>query len=236
MQRCLAFLMVLAASLAPLARADGHAPLHWLLIEAQLLPEDCEAPQACLGDAVHLLRNYLALTPDQVVYLTTLIDSHSTIREQGRTGAPPIDATGANIDLILALHDHPMADKTLLLRKHPGVFFDRTKLDAQEHTAGFADYVLEHLDKIGLKVLSEEELELTPGRPSLAMRVSQGSESAGCRVPFSVSISITEEVVMVRNPSQKMTAGIFATSARENLANTNHTLRHALEEAVDKLA
>jgi len=234
-RRLLSFICLVLAALSAQVRPINAQDLHWLFVEAKLLPHDCEKPQDCVGHAVHLLRNYMALTPDQVLYLSQLIDQHSSIRALADGEHTVFDTSANNIDLVVALHGHSMAEKPPLLHKHPGVYFDRTKLDANEMSAGFADHLLERLAETGLKVLTEEELETTPGRPTLAMRVSAFRESAGCVTPYSVSLSISEETVLVRDPSKKMSGTIWSGSAKQNLSNSNHTIRHALEEAVAKL-
>ena len=82
--------------------------------------------------------------------------------------------------------------------------------------------------------LSKEEWQATPGRPQLKVRYSARKESEGCIIPFSVSISVIEEAVLVRDADLKVSATVWAKTVRQNLANRNYTIQSALREAVEQ--
>ena len=125
-----------------------------------------------------------------------------------------------------------MAEKLAPLVNHPGVHFDSTALDADPLTAGFAGHIRTSLSQAGVRFLSKEEMEATPGRPRLSIRFQPRSESEGCIMPFSVSLSVSEETVMARNPAIKLSGTAFAATAKENLANRNYSPESALHEVV----
>ena len=83
--------------------------------------------------------------------------------------------------------------------------------------------------------LTKEEMEMTPGRPTLTVNFSPRRESEGCIIPYSVSMAIKEEVVMVRDTTIKLSGNAWAGSVRENLANRNFTPTSALNEVLQKL-
>ena len=98
----------------------------------------------------------------------------------------------------------------------------------------FVLHVQDMLKELGIKELTKEEIAKVPGSATLNVRFSAQKESAGCITPFSVSFSVTEEVVMVRNPSVKLKTSIWSASSKENLANRNYKPFNALEDAVAK--
>lgn len=207
---------------------------NWLLLEAHDIPAHCAEPLACLDQGELILRNLIHMPAAERQVLLQALNSLSVIRGiPAEDGQAPVGLDPQ--DMIEILHPMPKADKLATLIDHPGVYFDSTRLDAGLQTAEFSNWIREELTKAGIPLLTEEERDATPGRPTLSVRYSPRSESAGCIIPFSISISITEETVMVRNPALKVTGTTWAKTARQNLANTNYSLNSALQEVISAL-
>lgn len=221
----LVFAILLWGATATQAKAQG-----WILLEARDVPDQCTRPVSCIDRSTLVMRNLLNMTSaDRNVLLQTL-NQMSTIR-----GLPEDLGNSAVIvpeSMIPVLHPLPKAEQLAPLMGHPGVYFDPKSLDANEATAGFSGMIISQLSAAGVRFLSQEERENTPGRPTLSVRFSARTESAGCIIPFSVSMSITEETVMVRNPALKMSGAAWSRTVRQNLANLNYTPTNALNEAI----
>jgi len=204
----------------------------WLFVETHSIPGQCSQPVSCLNKADLLQRNILFVPIEEQLALLQFLNQISAIRgvDTGLDG----HATVSYNDITAQLHSVPPGEKLAALIKHPGVYFDSEKLDADPATASFATYVRTHLTQLGVRFLTEEERDETPGRPTLSVRFTARTESAGCIIPFSLSMSISEETVMVRNPGIKTSGSAWAGSAKENLANANYTPESALKEVVEK--
>ena len=202
-----------------------------LLVDVHEMPIDCPTPADCINAASPLMTNILSLSNDESSVLQRILNSSAIVRGLPRDITSGLCAPPPQEDF----HDLPKAERLAPLIKHPGVFFDSAKLDGNEATANFSKEVREVLERIGLKQLSKEELEETPGRPTLSVSFSPRRESEGCIIPFSVAISIREEVVMVRDTSIKLAGSAWAGSVKEDLANRNFTPYSALNKVLQKL-
>ena len=202
----------------------------WLMIEARAIPSSCSDPIACIPQSRTLIRNLISLGRTDAAALLRNLNALSTIR-----GIPDTAAGISNATLVPLLAAQPMAEDLAPLVGLPGIHFDAGKLDEDPLTAGFAEHVRSQLAQAGIRLLTADELEEVPGRPTLSLRFAKRTESAGCIIPFSVSLSIREEVVMVRDPARKIGTTIWSSLVRENLANDNYTPGHALDEAIKRL-
>lgn len=223
-------LMALGLALLPShARAEN-----WLLIEARDIPAQCRKPLECIDQSTLAQRTMLYIPRQERRTLLLTLNRLSAIR--GIPSEGPKQTVVAQQDMIAILHPLPKSQKLDTLINHPGVFFDSTKLDADIQTTEFSSVVRRELGNVGVRFLTEDEWQATPGRPTLSVRLTPRSESEGCIIPFSVSLSISEEAVMVRNPSLKVTGSTWSGMAKQNLANNNYTPLSALREVVATLA
>lgn len=221
----------MAATLSLLSALPQMAPAqHWLLIETRDLPGQCSRPLSCIDRSTLALRNLVAVSAGERDMLLRTLNGLSTIR-----GLPEETTNQSMIlpeTMIATLHPLPKAANLDALIGHPGVFFDPTTLDADEATAGFSAFVISQLTAAGVPLLSQDEMDNTPGRPQLSVRFSPRTESAGCIIPFSVSMAVSEETVMVRNPTLKTSGSAWSGLVKENLANRNYSPMSALQELV----
>ena len=226
--RGIAFALPLYAALAwltPQAEAQNM-----LFLEARDLPGDCANAVNCLDRSTVALRNILTLTPTERATLLHTLNEVSTRRglpDQMCTAPEPTPES-----LVPLLHSLPIADKSERLVDHPGVYFDASSIAEAGETAGFSETIIARLRAGGVRLLTEEARDATPGRPTLTLRFYARRESAGCIIPFSVSMALKEETVLVRNPALKVSGTIWSRSAREDLTNLHFTPMIALEEAL----
>ena len=202
----------------------------WVMVETRELPSSCADPMNCDDPSRLLFRNFLSLRNSEKSTFSQLLNSMSTIR-----GVPDdVTLPACRKTVEKAAHPPPVATKPELLAGHPGVYFDSTRIDGMDIAAGFSGEVRERLAAAGVTFLTEEEWQATPGRPALSLNFSARKESAGCIIPFSVSLSIKEEVLLVRNTGLKTTTSIWAGSVRQNLTSTNYQPANALDDLVVK--
>lgn len=184
-----------------------------------------------MGQSQLALRNLIHLPRSERNVLLQVLNSAASIR--GLPEELPTQSNMSTDSMIPVLHPIPKAEKLAPLINHPGVYFDPTTLDSNVETGNFSPYIRQELTKVGVRFLTKEEWENTPGRPVLSVRFSKRAESAGCIIPFSVSLSISEETAMVRNPSIKINGNAWSGVVKENLANLNFTPMSALVKIVD---
>lgn len=201
----------------------------WLLVETRKVPNRCDHPLICLPQSELASRNLLKLTRKNQSSFFGFLKSVSSI-----SGIPDAAVAGLHPPEPEILHELVLAPKLGPLINHPGMYFDSQKLDDVEATAAFSSHLRKRLKALGVNFLTKEEWENTPGKPTLSIRYTARLESAGCIVPFSVSMTLKEEVVLVRDPSQKINATIWSYSRRQNLANTNYGPDNSLREIVAK--
>lgn len=207
-------------------------PVDWVMIETRLVPQTCSKPLECMPKSSLVLRNMAFLEPTETRELTLFLNRIATIRGISDVMIDSLNYSQA--PLVERFHKVALSEKSAFLRHHPGVYFESTKLDETPETEAFSDYVRTNLLAAGVPLLSKEEHDKTPGRPKLTIRYSKHRESAGCIIPFSLTLSITEEVVLVRSPGLKTTTTIWSGTVRENLANRNYSLTSGIRELVDK--
>lgn len=233
---------ILALGLATVSLDSSQAQAEsWLLIETRSVPNQCERPLECVARSTLLTRNMAFLTPSDRDTVTGFLNQIATIRgipdDLVHAAEPqPIAGQLTAGQITQVLQPIPRAEKLAPLVGHPGAFFDTKTLDDAEVTEGFSAYVITELQRAGFRFLTREEMEQTPGRPKLSLRFTPRRESAGCIIPFSISLSISEEVVMVRNPALKLSGSAWAKTVKENLANRNYAPRNSLEEVVSAFA
>lgn len=202
----------------------------WVMVETRELPSSCTDPMNCDDPSRLLLRNFLSLRNSEKSTFSQLLNSMSTIR-----GVPDDVTLPACRQMVeKAAHPPPVATKPELLAGHPGVYFDSTRIDGIEVSAAFSGALRERLGAAGVKFLTEEEWQDTPGRPTLSLSYSVRKESAGCIIPFSISLQIKEEVLLVRDVSLKTNAPIWSGLVRQNLTNTHYMPENALDEIIVK--
>ena len=103
-----------------------------------------------------------------------------------------------------------MSDKLLALVGLEGVHIDVSGMKNPFNYGGtFGDDVQTAISKrfneAGLKLLTEEEMELTPGKPEMNVYFSHSNPETGCQFKFFAGLSQT--MLLTRNHTVKLKAG-----------------------------
>ncbi|MEL6934431.1 MAG: hypothetical protein AAGK67_16295 [Pseudomonadota bacterium] len=201
-----------------------------ILVELRSIANNCEDAIKCIDESKLVLRNLLSFDGETKTGVVELFNRLAVTRDLPERAAAEPDPVSF-IPMLVALKPSTKADA---LRGLKMVHFDSETLSKNESLLPFVLHVQDMLKELGIKELTKEEIAKVPGSATLNVRFSAQKESAGCITPFSVSFSVTEEVVMVRNPNVKLKTSIWSASSKENLANRNYKPFNALEDAVAK--
>ena len=204
----------------------------WVFVEMRRLPSQCSEPIDCIGRSNLLIRNFIAMQPNLRADLALQLNAMAAVR-----GIP--DAAVENLYMSLPrlserFHSQPDPARYAALVDHPGVYFDPASLDDRTETREFSQYVRTELEAIGVRFLTEDELEQTPGRPTLSVRFTPRRESEGCIHPFYLSMAIREEVVLARDPSIRVATSVWSGSVRQDLTSVNFVPESALRQVVSQ--
>ncbi|MHA7875641.1 hypothetical protein [Roseivivax sp.] len=229
--RALALAATLALQFPGILHSDT-APTNWLLIEARSLPNTCHQPLECLPDSTLILRNLVQTAPDEREALTLFLNRIASIRSVPPMSQPLEPAPLQFTQISKLLHDLGQAERIDLLKGHSGFFLDEEALLANSGTVPHANQLREALLAGGVPLLTKPQWQAQPGRPKLTLRFAPRSDSAGCIIPFSMTLSLTEEAALLRNPELKVSATVWSKTSRQNLANLNHTPAHALSDVI----
>ncbi|CUJ09130.1 hypothetical protein [Cognatishimia activa] len=202
-----------------------------IMIEARRLPSTCVDPLLCVPMSELVLRNIASFSNKESREVMSFINRISSVR--GLTDERYDQLNSSKRAIADKYHPSEMSEKLLFLRQHPGFYFDTEVLDGANVTQSFGGYIKTQLQGAGVTFLTKQEWENTPGRPQIKVRYSDRRESEGCIIPFSVSLTISEEAVLVRDADLKVPAVIWSKTVRQNLANRNYTVQSALREAVE---
>lgn len=109
-----------------------------------------------------------------------------------------------------------LSQKLEVLRGLPGVYFDLSKLKAPEGFAGPFGKNLQRtfearFRQAGIRVLTKEEVETVPGKPTMNVYFSHTNPKTGCW--YSVFASVSQTALLTRNPLIKFRAGTWSASS-----------------------
>lgn len=109
----------------------------------------------------------------------------------------------------------PLSEKLDALRDLKGVYFSLEKLKPPEGYEGAFGLNVQHavtdmMESAGISVLTEDEMEQTPGKPHLNIYFSNTNPDTGCW--FSVFASLSQTMLLTRNHTVKLKAGTWGTS------------------------
>ena len=81
----------------------------------------------------------------------------------------------------------------------------------------------------GIPLLNKEQAAATPGNATLKMRFSP--EVHGCR-PWSVSLSLTQRLLLARKPDVMIESTTWSSSARQDESNVDFLAENAMEQVI----
>jgi hypothetical protein len=131
----------------------------------------------------------------------------------------------------------PISEKLDTLVNLPGVYFSLEKLKAPAGYEGpFGEQIHAEVTKkfqnAGIPVLTEKELETTPGQPHLNIYFSNTNPDTGCW--FSVFASLSQTALLTRNHTVKFKAGTWGSSAGYSADDPNRGEYASIMMVVDK--
>ena len=200
-----------------------------LLIDLYQLPDNCTTNSSCLNDGAPIMTSILQMRRDQALQFTEAIESNSLLSGVSQGAADVMCRRNLRPNSLTL----DAASDREILADHPGVYFDSAKVDTIEEVNGFSDQVREVLKRVGLKMLSKEEWDRTPGRPTLTLTYSPGRENAGCIIPFYVSLTLKEEVLLARDLSLKVSTPVWSKTVRQNLTSRYFSPQSAISDLLD---
>jgi hypothetical protein len=127
-----------------------------------------------------------------------------------------------------------VADKITTLRGLDGVFVDfRAVRGPRTFTRDFGaevhSYVVKALQNADITLLSKDEVDVSPGRPTLTLRYSV--EVVGCK-PWSLSLGLKQTSVLSRDLSIMLEGTTWSSSARQSEENVEFGALEALQKIV----
>jgi hypothetical protein len=188
-------------------------------------------------------------------YITRLLEEPTTPKAKEMTGAMdqlaklrgyPADHPSApkicqNVEAAKVLGFNPemwpISEKLDTLVGLQGVYFSLQSLKAPAGYEGpFGEQVHAEVVKkftmAGIGVLSEEEMEITPGKPHLNIYFSNTNPDTGCW--FSVFSSLSQTALLTRNHTVKFKAGTWGFGGGYSADHPDRDERTAIMIVIDK--
>ena len=127
-----------------------------------------------------------------------------------------------------------VVDKVTTLRGLNGVFVDfRAVRGPRTFTRDFGAevhaYTVKALQAAGIPLLTKEEAEVEPGRPTLTLRYSV--EVVGCK-PWSLSLGLKQTSVLTRDVSMMLEGTTWSSSARQSEEDVDFGALQALQKII----
>ena len=130
-----------------------------------------------------------------------------------------------------------ISDKLAALKNLKGVYFSVQTIKGPKGYAGAFGLDLQQsmedrFRKVGLPVLSEEQMERAPGKPQLNVYFSNTKPKTGCT--YSVFVSFTQTMLLTRNHTVKLKVGTWGASGGPSAKHPNSNEMGAILRVVDK--
>lgn len=189
------------------------------------------------------------------VYVPRLMETPTTSQARGMIGAldqlaaarnlpaehpeAPRACRNVDVDDVLGFEAEswPVSEKLAALTGLQGVFFDFTGMKGPSAYDGpFGENVhssvVARFEAAGIPVLSEEEMENTPGKPHLNIYFSNTNPDTGCW--FSVFASLTQTMLLTRNHTVKIKGGTWGFSGGYSADSPDRSEFDAIMMVVDR--
>ena len=130
-----------------------------------------------------------------------------------------------------------LSDKLAALNDLKGVYFSVQAIKGPKGYVGVFGMNLQQsmedrFRAAGLPVLSEEQMELTPGKPQLNVYFSNTKPKTGCT--YSVFVSFTQTMLLTRNHTIKLKVGTWGASGGPSAEYPNTNELDAILRVIDK--
>ena len=221
-------------------RKAGAEPADRLWFVWERLAQDRCAGTTCPSTSSYVTR--LIPTPDEPSFDRALGMLHrlATIRRATAEAPPPprfCNPGQAGAIERETLHHLEKPERAQLLLTLAGVHLDATKLKAPADYAGDFGADIQaaaeaRFQQAGFRLFTKEEVEAVIGRP--AMSIYFTPTSAGGHCDFSVFISVSQDAVLIADPSLRVTSGVWSVSERRSGDHPNDTEYEAILRGVDR--
>jgi len=226
----------IAGILLSLFAASPAQAENWLFVQANVFPAGCDSLAECVEASTTEVRNLMAMTATETSAFLTILDDLADVADVPElptpAATPPVEVS--LIDIVPRLQLIEVQGKVDALRGIPGVYFDATRVAGDGTSDIFVTYFTEMLTSAGVPILTQEEASLLPGAARMSVSLSYTRDNAGCIIPFRASLSIKEEVVLVRDPSIKLETTTWSVGVAESFTNTNFKAEDALRSAAQQ--
>ena len=207
---------------------------NWLLVQTNVFPSGCPSLVDCLASSTQEMRNLMALDAVETTAFLDVIAQLSDVKDVPVIPDAKMPADFPLMDIVPRLQVIEVQGKMDTLRGLPGVYFDASRVAGDGMSDTFIAYFTQMLTETGIPILTEEEAMNLPGAAKMSVSLSLTRDNAGCIFPFRASLSIKEQVVLVRDPSIKLETTTWSASVAENFTNTNFTSDMALRDAAQR--
>ncbi|SLN30747.1 hypothetical protein PSA7680_01474 [Pseudoruegeria aquimaris] len=210
------------------ALAQGTTPQErfWILWEhIEQVGTDCPGGKNCETRRSYTSRLFEPADREGVYRLFGLLDLHAAKRGQAAEH-PEAPRICQHNDPEVMLGFDPerlrLSEKIDALAGLPGVYVNLRGLKAPEGYEGDFGGKLQaafesRFRNAGIRLLSKEEVERTPGQPKLNVYFSRTNPDTGCW--FSVFASLSQTVLLTRDIRTKLVAGTWAMSSGRSASN-----------------
>lgn len=239
-----ALALALSGPVGPALAQEGGvstAEHFWLFKEVRRMKgADCPDGPACAMHRLYTPRRFDPMLNPAMAEVMRRMEGEDTARGQiGPPGDSPKFCENRAWEGTLNFDPEALepAAKLEVLRDLPGVYFDLTKLKAPE---GFVGAFGKNLDvafrgrfkRAGIRLLTKEQVEATPGQPVMNVYFSHTNPKTGCW--YSVFASLTQTALLTRNPLVKFKAGTWSTSSGVKTVSEGGTEYDAILWVADK--
>ena len=233
------FALHAAVAAFALCASTGRAE-NWVFVDAMVFSAGCSSWDSCVDTATETRRNIMTMDDVTTASFLHVLDSMAEFRN-----IPMPDAAGnvpditepseINLmDIVPALTVLEVTKSTDVLRGLPGVYFDASRVTGDGASDRFVREFSAQLIAAGIPVLTEEDALLLPGAAKLSVSLSQSRENAGCVFPFRASLTLKEEVVLVREPTIKFETTSWTYGIGQNFTAVNYLGYDALTDAAQR--
>lgn len=224
-----AFMLAIGLLFAPSAKAEN-----WVLLQANVFPEGCESIASCLENTTQDARNLMAMSQTETDAFLLILSEMADVKNVKDIPVATLSDNLPLIDIVPRLQILEVQGKVDALTGLPGVYFDASRVTGEGASEAFVETFSAMLASAGIPILTEEEAMQMPGAAKMSVSLSLTRDNAGCIIPFRASLSIKEQVVLVRDPNIKLETTTWSVSVAQNFANSNYLPTAALMDAANQ--
>ncbi len=221
---------------------DSPKKFTWMIWEQRAVnPQLCSAKNLCKPQKKFITRLIEEPTNEKAQQMLGAIDQLAKLR-----GTPvehpesPRMCQQTEAGKILGFNPEAweLSDKLAALRNLPGVYFSVQNLKGPSHYsssfgADLQKTMFKRFKEAGLHILTEEQMEQTPGKPQLNIYFSNANAKTGCT--YSLFASLTQTMLLTRNHTTKLKVGTWGASGGPSADFPAGNEYDAVIRVVDKL-